>query len=263
MSAPTTSSSSDRLTEAIAASRAGERDEAQRLLRQLTDDDPANIDAWLWRADLADNSADKRAFLSEVLALDPTNREATLALNRLDEREGPLAQPAGERLACTVHPNRETMLRCNRCGRPMCTECAVRHPVGLRCRECVNQTRSPIYQVSGGTATLAGVVALVAGLLVGVALILFGNLLFAFGPFFGLILTFIVGGALGRFIAGVVQRVVPRKRGRAMVVALSAGILVGALAPALFFWALGAAPNPLLLLVYLGSAISAAAATVR
>ena len=35
---------------------------------------------------------------------------------------------------CAVHPDRETSLQCNRCGRYMCVECAVHTPVGYRCR---------------------------------------------------------------------------------------------------------------------------------
>ncbi len=38
---------------------------------------------------------------------------------------------------CANHPERETGLRCNRCGKPICSQCAVQTPVGYRCRECV------------------------------------------------------------------------------------------------------------------------------
>lgn len=38
---------------------------------------------------------------------------------------------------CYNHPNRETLLRCNRCDRPICNECAVLTPTGYRCKECV------------------------------------------------------------------------------------------------------------------------------
>ncbi len=48
-------------------------------------------------------------------------------------------------LYCTVHPNVETALRCNRCGRPMCNRCAVRTPVGYRCRECVRGQQQVFY----------------------------------------------------------------------------------------------------------------------
>lgn len=38
---------------------------------------------------------------------------------------------------CEVHPHREATLHCNRCGRPMCIDCAVHTPTGYRCKECV------------------------------------------------------------------------------------------------------------------------------
>jgi len=38
---------------------------------------------------------------------------------------------------CYVHPDRETLLRCNRCERPICQSCAVLTPTGYRCKECV------------------------------------------------------------------------------------------------------------------------------
>ncbi|MGC9334733.1 MAG: B-box zinc finger protein, partial [Anaerolineae bacterium] len=52
-------------------------------------------------------------------------------------------------LYCANHPNVETLLRCNRCGKPICTRCAVSTPVGYRCRECVGQQQSSFYP--GGT----------------------------------------------------------------------------------------------------------------
>ena len=41
------------------------------------------------------------------------------------------------KLNCYNHPQRETMLRCNRCERPICSECAVLTPTGYRCKECI------------------------------------------------------------------------------------------------------------------------------
>src|SRR3972149_9937977 len=38
---------------------------------------------------------------------------------------------------CENHPTRETSLRCNRCGKYICSRCAVRTPTGYRCQECV------------------------------------------------------------------------------------------------------------------------------
>ncbi len=38
---------------------------------------------------------------------------------------------------CANHPQVETSLRCNRCGKPICPKCAISTPTGYRCRECV------------------------------------------------------------------------------------------------------------------------------
>jgi hypothetical protein len=40
---------------------------------------------------------------------------------------------------CSYHPNRPTSLRCNRCDRPICSQCAIRTPVGYRCKTCVQE----------------------------------------------------------------------------------------------------------------------------
>ena len=42
-----------------------------------------------------------------------------------------------ETLTCYKHPNRETLLRCNKCDRPICSQCAILTPTGYRCKECV------------------------------------------------------------------------------------------------------------------------------
>jgi uncharacterized membrane protein YjjP (DUF1212 family) len=44
-----------------------------------------------------------------------------------------------QQLFCTYHPGRPTSLRCNRCGQPICAQCAVRTPVGYRCKTCVRE----------------------------------------------------------------------------------------------------------------------------
>ncbi|MGH2543674.1 MAG: hypothetical protein ACRDIB_12785, partial [Ardenticatenaceae bacterium] len=202
--------------------------------------------------------------------IEPTNEEAQQALARISRLEGDLAARAeDETLYCTVHPDRETMLRCNRCGRPMCTECAVRHPVGLRCRECVQETRSPIYKVGTGATGRAFLAATLISTAVGALVLLFGPLVLRFG-FFGIIIAFFVGGSLGRAIAEVVQRAVPRKRGRPLQGATAGGIVLGLLlAAAIFGFPAGgiSAVIGLVLqlhsLLYLGTALAAAIAALR
>lgn len=44
-----------------------------------------------------------------------------------------------EPVACANHPFRKTVLHCNRCGKPICTKCIVRTPVGYRCKQCIEE----------------------------------------------------------------------------------------------------------------------------
>jgi hypothetical protein len=59
-----------------------------------------------------------------------------------------------------------TGLRCSRCGRPICPQCAVRTPVGLRCPDCAGVRGLPTYRTpasglvraaTGGLAVAVGV----------------------------------------------------------------------------------------------------------
>ena len=76
-------------------------------------------------------------------------------------------------LHCANHPDRETMLRCNKCDKPICFQCAVRTPVGYRCKECVRAQQNVYYNGGQSDLLIAGIVALVLG---GI----FGGLAFAF-----------------------------------------------------------------------------------
>jgi membrane associated rhomboid family serine protease len=42
---------------------------------------------------------------------------------------------------CYRHPDRETFVKCQRCGRPICGECQTLAPVGVHCPECVREAR--------------------------------------------------------------------------------------------------------------------------
>jgi membrane associated rhomboid family serine protease len=51
---------------------------------------------------------------------------------------------------CYRHPQRETLLACSNCERPICTSCARESPVGLRCPECTGgRTRVKGPRVAG------------------------------------------------------------------------------------------------------------------
>jgi len=104
--------------------------------------------------------------------------------------------PSEDTLFCTYHPGRETVLRCNRCNKPICTQCARLTPTGYRCKECLRgqqkvfETASWIdYPVA---AAIAGVLAFLGNLLVGY--VGFFTLLLA--PLVGLIISEVVRSAV-------------------------------------------------------------------
>jgi membrane associated rhomboid family serine protease len=45
---------------------------------------------------------------------------------------------------CYRHPDRETFVRCQRCGRPICGQCQTLAPVGVHCPECVREARGSV-----------------------------------------------------------------------------------------------------------------------
>ncbi len=130
--------------------------------------------------------------------------------------------PVGETqvLYCASHPTVETLLRCSKCGKPICPRCGIRTPVGMRCRECAQMRRPPMYSPGLGHYLLAVLVALPASFLAGLIM-----------QQVGIFLAFFLGAAVGGFIAEVVYRVT-RKRGRGLAWLVSICIVLGALASA-------------------------------
>ena len=124
-------------------------------------------------------------------------------------------------LYCYVHPQRETLLRCNRCERPICQSCAVLTPTGYRCKECVKGQQKifdtarwwdyPLAFITAGVLSYFG--SLVAGL-------------------FGFFVIFIAPVA-GMIIAEAVRFVVRRRRSKLIpIVAVVATLLGGLFVPA-------------------------------
>ncbi|MGD9002274.1 MAG: B-box zinc finger protein [Anaerolineae bacterium] len=123
-----------------------------------------------------------------------------------------------EPLYCVNHPRVETRLRCNKCGQPICSKCAVRTPVGYRCRECVNVQQRAFY--TGFRASdylIAGAVALPLSLVAG-----------WFVPRLGWF-AILLGPAAGGGIAEAVRWAVKRKRGRHTWLVVCGSVVVGVL----------------------------------
>jgi hypothetical protein len=250
MTDPTAAEVRRLIQEGRAAALAGDTFAARTSFRRATELNPGSAEAWVGLSGVAPILAEKREHLQRALAIDPANEEvrASLAYVEKLQAEGlqiaparrqelrheshdasPLlaapepAAPVAETLFCYRHPDRETGLRCVQCERPICGQCAQITPVGQLCPECRRARRPANYQVSTGSAVVAGVVALIAS-----AVISFPFLLFARGFFVFLIIVFLAP-AVAELVIRIADRLTRTKRGRAIQVAVGAGFALGAL----------------------------------
>jgi membrane associated rhomboid family serine protease len=53
------------------------------------------------------------------------------------------APEQAQTMVCYRHPRNETAVTCSNCGRPICPECMVFAPVGIKCPECAGQPSGP------------------------------------------------------------------------------------------------------------------------
>jgi len=120
-------------------------------------------------------------------------------------------------LVCATHPAVATQLRCNRCGKAICSKCAVRTPVGYRCRECVREQQQVFETASTIDYPIAFVISAGAGFA--------ATWLLTFLGIFGLF----IAPAVGVGVAEVVRRAVRGHRARHLPTAAAAGAAVGAL----------------------------------
>lgn len=63
---------------------------------------------------------------------------------------------------CYRHPGRETNVGCSNCGRPICPDCMISTPVGMRCPECTRERtkvhRGPGAITSGAKTVTVGLI---------------------------------------------------------------------------------------------------------
>jgi hypothetical protein len=272
-----------RQADKVAAS--GKRSAATKLYRQIIDEAPETVGAWVGLAGVLRNQDDKEAALQKALELDPENPAAIRALAilhgeipdepeivEIDEvlDETPVVEPVTQELAgdtskiaepneiefpdgsqtnevlatdtvedirpvdeeehdleyvsevlyCANHPNRETHLRCNKCGKPICTSCAKRTPVGYRCPECIREHEEIFYTATPLDYVIAVLIALPLSLVAGYLATLVG--------FFVIFLA----AAAGSFIGRLVLRAVGRRRGRWLPQMVGVVVVIGGILPA-------------------------------
>src|SRR6187455_8320 len=86
---------------------------------------------------------------------------------------GPMTPPAVPPV-CPRHPDRESYVRCQRCGRPTCPECQRPAAVGIQCVDCVAEGARSVRQVRtvfGGAVTDGRPVATMT--IIGICLVVF------------------------------------------------------------------------------------------
>ena len=219
------------LLQGAAAARVGERDAAQEAFRRATELFPESEEAWLGLAGAVDSLAKKRSCFQRALEINPGNADAQAGLAWVTRKEKELEQEketteehahhahdGEETVFCTYHPNVETRLRCNKCGKPICFKCAQRTPVGYRCRDCIRSQQAIFYTAGWLDYVLVVIVGLLTST-IGAAIV--GSL--------GIWLAIFLGPAAGGIIAEAARWAARRRRGRYMAILVSACIVVGAL----------------------------------
>lgn len=132
-------------------------------------------------------------------------------------------------LYCYVHPDRETALRCNNCDRPICAACAVRTPIGYRCRECV-KGQQKVFNTSAWYDYVTGfIVAVLLSAIASFLVTFIGRI-----GFFGWFLIAAGAPTAGVAIAEGVRLVTRRRRSRQLFLTVAVGVVLGALPIILF-----------------------------
>jgi tetratricopeptide (TPR) repeat protein len=266
------------LRQGAAAARVGERDAAQEAFRRAAELDPDSKEAWLGLAGAVESPVEKRACFERVLEIDPGNPDAQAGLAWVSRKEeekeakqayiavgrvepapslttepiltAPTEHAGDEPIFCHFHPNVETVLRCNKCGKPICAKCARRTPVGYRCPDCIRSQQATFYSAGWLDYALVVVVGLVAST-IGAAIVV------SLGIWFAILLGPVAGG----IIAEAARWAARRRRGRYMAAIVSGCIVIGALPMLLFvglnLWGLGG------LVIYVATALGTAYARLR
>ncbi len=105
---------------------------------------------------------------------------------------------------CAVHVDAEATLRCNKCDRWMCIQCAVQTPVGYRCKECVRGLEDKFFTAQPNDYALVG------GVCAGLGLV--GGFLISLFPI--LFVAIIAGIPYGGLVSEAARRVSGKRRGR-------------------------------------------------
>jgi hypothetical protein len=121
------------------------------------------------------------------------------------------------KIYCYIHPDRETLLRCNKCERPICTQCAVLTPTGYRCKECIHSQQKSFETAQSSDLIIAPILAGVIALI---------------GSFFSRSIgffTIFLAPFVGVVIVEVSRRVTQKRRSVLLVQLITGAALLGSL----------------------------------
>ncbi|MBX3014202.1 MAG: hypothetical protein KF832_21955 [Caldilineaceae bacterium] len=158
-----------------------------------------------------------------------------------------------EVLYCANHPETETLLRCNKCGKPICMKCAQLTDVGYRCKDCIRTQQNVYFNAQSFDNPIAFAVSFLVAL-VATPLV---SLVFSLAGFFGWIFAFLAGPSAGGLLSQIIRWAVGRRRGRYLpyfaIGGIILGMVVGVFAGALFGVGRGFALLPLIIFAFLSA----------
>ena len=118
-------------------------------------------------------------------------------------------------MQCARHPQVETFVRCGKCDQPICPNCMVSGPVGVRCRNCGRQNLDAIMRGSPSQYLIGSLCAFVSAFLLG---------------WLSHVLVFWLGSVYGYLVGEATLRGGGRKRGLGMQLIAGAAAAVGSAA---------------------------------
>jgi hypothetical protein len=127
-------------------------------------------------------------------------------------------------ITCANHPNTETLLRCNRCEKPICIKCAIQTPTGYRCKECVRGHQKVFETAQWQDIPLAFISATVLSFI--------GSLIAGAMGFF----VIFIAPIIGTIIAEAARAVTRRRRSERLFQFVAAGAILGGIP--LMLWGL-------------------------
>lgn len=228
----------------------GKRAAAEQLYRQIIEEAPDVAEGWYGLGCVTSDPNEQEAAYEKAVRLKPDYALAVRALAQMRGEPVPdwaeaealaeeeaveeevvvpvvetaVATPIDEyELACYRHPNRTTSLRCYNCGKPICSSCAVKTPVGYSCPDCIREKEDVFFNAKPLDYVVAPAIGLVLSLVAGYLVSRFA----LGGGFFTYFIMLFVGGIAGRFIGQLSKQAIGRRRGRYLPQVMVAMLVLG------------------------------------